>query len=162
MPLMLFRRLGALGVANAFVMLCTIIAIGISIYYSAWINNNTPAEDKKLFSMNVTTIRKHYSWFDIVKLPVFLAGANSLYEGNMVVLNFYSETDEPKKFYGIFVSVLITYTIVIGVCGYMGYFAFGQQSKDIILLNMPLTEPLAVTARILYLLTISGSFILLI
>ena len=96
-----------------------------------------------------------------MKLPVFLAGANALYEGNMVILNMYAETNDPKSFYCQGVWVLIIYTLVIGLCGYFGYFAYGQDSKDIILLNMPINESLAVTARVLYIITVMGSNVLL-
>ena len=45
--------------------------------------------------------------------------------------------------------------------GYLGYFAFGNSVKSVILYNLPNDDPLATTAKIFYILTISGSFVLL-
>lgn len=94
-------------------------------------------------------------------MPVFLAAANALYEGNMVILNVYAEISEPRNFYCLSAMVLIIYTIVIGLCGYMGYFAYGVYSKSIILLNMPIHESLAIASRIMYIVAVMGSNVLL-
>ena len=45
--------------------------------------------------------------------------------------------------------------------GYLGYFAFGQTSKSLILYNLPNEDLLALVAQAFYILTIAGSFILM-
>jgi len=77
-------------------------------------------------------------------------------------LNYYAETKQPKSFYVTLAIVIIIVTYVIAMTvGYLGYFAFGSSSKSLILFNLPSEDPLAVVAQLFYILTIAGSFVLL-
>ena len=46
--------------------------------------------------------------------------------------------------------------------GYLGYFAFGNTVKSVILYNLPHEDPASIVAQIFYILTIAGSYVLLI
>lgn len=51
---------------------------------------------------------------------------------------------------------------VAGTVGYLGYLAFGNGVKGVILYSLPNDDPAAITAKICYLLTIMGSFVIII
>jgi len=60
------------------------------------------------------------------------------------------------------VYVIITTTVFIAAfVGYLGYFTFGSSSKSVILYNLPPEDPMSITVKIFYLLTVMGSFVLL-
>ena len=46
--------------------------------------------------------------------------------------------------------------------GYLGYLAFGNSVKSVILYSLPNEDPAAITAKCCYVLTIMGSFVILI
>ena len=48
------------------------------------------------------------------------------------------------------------------VVGYIGYLAFGSTVKSVILLNLPNEDPMSITAKCCYVLTIMGSFVLIV
>jgi amino acid permease len=48
------------------------------------------------------------------------------------------------------------------VIGYVGYLAFGASVKSVILFNLPNEDPVSITAKCFYVLTICGSFVLVI
>merc|ERR1719460_1300495 len=87
----------------------------------------------------------------------------SLFEGNQQILNLYSETDKPQNFFMIAMIAIITLTFAVAATvGYLGYLAFGNSVKSVILYSLPNDDPAAITAKICYILTIMGSFVLLI
>ena len=59
------------------------------------------------------------------------------------------------------VIVVVTFILAMFV-GYLGYFAFGNSVKSVILYNLPSEDPASITAQIFYILTITGSYVLLI
>merc|ERR1719389_1234669 len=96
-------------------------------------------------------------------LPIFCATMMTLFEGNQQILNLYSEADKPQDFFMIAtISILIlTFFIAVAV-GYIGYLAFGASTKGVILYNLPNDDPASIFAKCAYVLTICGSFVLLI
>lgn len=96
-------------------------------------------------------------------IPVFCATMMTLFEGNQQILNLYAESDKPQNFFTIALTCILTLTVLIaGVVGYVGYFAFGSKTKSVILYNLPNEDPAAITAKICYILTIMGSFVIVI
>jgi len=87
----------------------------------------------------------------------------TLFEGNQQILNLYSEADKPQDFFllATICILILTFFIAIAV-GYIGYLAFGAATKGIILYNLPNDDPWAITAKCAYVLTICGSFVLII
>lgn len=61
-----------------------------------------------------------------------------------------------------FILILTLTIFVAATIGYVGYLAFGSKVKSVILLNLPNQDPSAIIAKICYILTIMGSFVLLI
>lgn len=60
------------------------------------------------------------------------------------------------------ISILSLTVFVAATIGYLGYLAFGNSVKGVILYSLPNDDPAAITAKICYVLTIMGSFVLLI
>jgi amino acid permease len=60
------------------------------------------------------------------------------------------------------ISILGLTVFVAATVGYLGYLAFGNSVKGVILYSLPNDDPAAITAKICYVLTIMGSFVLLI
>jgi amino acid permease len=87
----------------------------------------------------------------------------TLFEGNQQILNLYAEADQPESFFMISVICIVVLTLFIAATiGYLGYLAFGASTKSVILLNLPNEDPLSVAAKICYVLTIMGSFVIII
>ena len=87
----------------------------------------------------------------------------TLFEGNQQILNVYSEADKPQDFFMITMAIILILTVLIAsTVGYLGYLAFGATTKSLILYNLPNDDPLSITAKICYILTITGSFVLVI
>jgi len=96
-------------------------------------------------------------------LPVFCANMMSLFEGNQMILNIYSEADAPSTFFTQVASIIVFVALFIaGLIGYIGYFAYGNTTKSVILYNLPNDDTASVTAKCLYILCVCGSFVLLI
>lgn len=87
----------------------------------------------------------------------------TLFEGNQQILNLYAEADKPQDFFMIATICILFLTFLIAVSvGYIGYLAFGASTKGIILYNLPNENPWAIAAKCAYVLTVCGSFVLLI
>ena len=86
----------------------------------------------------------------------------SLFEGNITILNMYSEHDRPKNYFWVSASVMIVSAIITFTMGLMGYLAFGATTQEIILLNIPVDEPLAVAAKFMFLTSVAGNFIIMV
>jgi amino acid permease len=75
----------------------------------------------------------------------------------------YAESDKPAEFFIINITCILVLTIFIAAAiGYTGYLAFGNSVKGIILYSLPNEDPLSITAKICYILTIMGSFVILV
>jgi solute carrier family 36 (proton-coupled amino acid transporter) len=101
-------------------------------------------------------------YWDVSKLVLFMCGFQNMYEGNVNLLNLYGETRSPKNFSCNLIVVMIFITTLSVFMGIAGYLAFGEQTQDLILLNLPVGWGLSITAKLLYVFCICGSFLLLI
>jgi len=73
----------------------------------------------------------------------------------------YSEAENPEDFFKIIAISYGSVTIFIAAfLGVIGYLAFGDQTKNIILSNMPETEAIGVIARVSYLFAILGCWVI--
>ena len=71
---------------------------------------------------------------------MFMSAYMSLFEGNAVILNIYSEVDKPKEFIRI---LTFAFGIVIITCasfGWLGYQTFGTSIRSVVMLNLPPLE----------------------
>jgi amino acid permease len=63
------------------------------------------------------------------------------------------------------IIVICILTITLGVAmtvGYTGYLAFGASTKSVILYNLPNQDPISIIAKFCYVLTICGSFVIIV
>ena len=96
-------------------------------------------------------------------LPVFCASMQTLFEGNQQILNIYAETDKPQKFFTYATIIIIVLTLGVAVSvGYVGYLAFGNNQRSLLLYNLPNEDPWAITVELCYVVTMAGSFVLVI
>ena len=87
----------------------------------------------------------------------------TLFEGNQQILNIYADADKPKRFYSILTTSLVILLIILAIfLGMMGYLAFGDDCKSILLYNLPANETASIVAKVFYIITVMGSYILLI
>jgi hypothetical protein len=87
----------------------------------------------------------------------------NLFEGNQQILNLYAEVDKPQQFFLIvavlFVLILVFVAILVG---YVGYLAFGDTVHSLLIYNLPSHDFISVLAKVCYVVTITGSFVLVI
>lgn len=76
------------------------------------------------------------------------------------MLNVYAETRSPKNFSCLMFMAMFLATALTVSMGIAGYLAFGDQTEDMILLNLPVGWGLSITAKLLYVACICGSFLL--
>ena len=84
-----------------------------------------------------------------------------LFEGNSSILSLYAEVDQPKHFLKYTILSFILIVIFCIFCGALSFMTFGQKIEDIVLLNFEESN-ISDFAKILYLFTIMGSYVILI
>jgi amino acid permease len=78
-----------------------------------------------------------YEFFNFSLFPLFMGEVMSVFEGNVGMLNIYSQQNEPRT---MFRQTVITHLTVGGLClllGGLSYFAYGNLTQDIVLYNLP-------------------------
>jgi len=98
-----------------------------------------------------------YEYLDVAMLPAFMGEVLAIFEGNVGILNIYSQQNNPKS---MFCQTLITHIVVLGLCALMGvlsYLAYGNLIQDIVLYNLPKNSNFSTFVGILYMLNIVGS-----
>ena len=125
MPLLLMKRMSGIAKVNTVVIILTLVSIGIVIYYSSAIINNSEKENLEQFNLVVTDKDESYKYWDSSMLPLFMAGVMNVYEGNMVILNIYAEHSNPKNFFCVLATSQVVITVLIGSMATLGYLAFG-------------------------------------
>lgn len=152
-----------IGIFSIFVLVATFIAIGLILYMTSTILGKSAAEVEADHHIKLTEDDRNYKTFELIYLPVFCANMMSLFEGNQMILNLYSEADQPQNFFMQAAVIIVCLTLFIACAvGYIGYLAFGETTKSVILYNLPNDDPISITAKCLYILTICGSFVLII
>ena len=91
-----------------------------------------------------------------------MGGFSNYFEGNLVLLTLYAEAEKPKNFCGITILVQIVFVVIALGVATIAYMAFGNDTQDIILLNLPTGVPLSIGAKVLYISCIMGSYVLMI
>ena len=87
----------------------------------------------------------------------------NMFEGNQQILNLYAEADKPQQFVGITIGIISMLTIFLAVpVGFMGYLAFGDNVESVIIYNLPPNDTLSNIAKCFYVLTIMGSYLIVI
>ena len=78
-----------------------------------------------------------YEYFNMTVFPLFMGEVMSIFEGNVGILNIYSQQNEPRS---MFRQTVITHIVVFVMCllmGLLSYVAYGNLVQDIVLYNLP-------------------------
>ena len=68
---------------------------------------------------------------------MFLGEVLSIFEGNMGILNIYSQQNEPKTMMANVVWTHIIVCSLVIILSTMSYLAYGNMIQDIVLYNIP-------------------------
>ena len=163
MPIIYIRELSNIGYFSAIILIFSISSIIIIILLSTSIINMSPQQASEQYHINLTSNDRDFKYCDWLMIPIFISTFMNVFEGNQQILNLYSESEKPRAFFLVTSSVIVTISFMLALfVGYLGYFAFGNSSKSVILYNLPNEDPASITAQIFYILTITGSYVLLI
>lgn len=163
LPILFIKSMSKIGYFSIFILIFTFIAIIIIVVICIMILNKSPQEVNDDYGLPLTEEDRTYNSWDWLMIPVFCATMMTLFEGNQQILNLYAEADEPQNFFTIALICIIILTVFIAaLVGYLGYLAFGETTKSVILFNLPNEDPASITAKICYVLTIMGSFVIII
>eukprot|EP00929_Paragymnodinium_shiwhaense_P044056 TRINITY_DN22604_c0_g1_i5.p1 TRINITY_DN22604_c0_g1~~TRINITY_DN22604_c0_g1_i5.p1 ORF type:complete len:412 (+),score=59.49 TRINITY_DN22604_c0_g1_i5:78-1313(+) len=88
--------------------------------------------------------------FNASKCGLFMGTIAFSFEGIPMMLPIRSSMREPEKFMSLFVPVLIFVVAFFVVFGMMGYLAYGDTVNDVVLLNLPNSDPVVVTIKLGY------------
>jgi hypothetical protein len=99
LPIICLKQMSFIGIFSIFVLIATFIAIGLILYMSSTILSESAADVEANNHIKLTEDDRSYKTFEILYLPVFCANMMSLFEGNQMILNLYSEADKPDTFF---------------------------------------------------------------
>lgn len=95
-------------------------------------------------------------------LILFMSTFMCIFEGNTSILSLYSETKQPKNFIPINICSQICLIIMFFFSSLLGYLTFGKTLRSVVLLNLPSEDPLTLATQSFYMVTIMGSYVILI
>jgi proton-coupled amino acid transporter len=95
-------------------------------------------------------------------LILFMSTFMCIFEGNTSLLSLYSETNQPKHFIPINICAQICLITLFFFSSLLGYLTFGKTLRSVVLLNLPSEDPLTLATQSFYLVTIMGSYVILI
>jgi amino acid permease len=95
LPIVLLRRLAAVGIFSIVILCFTFLALGIIVYMCSKIYYMTPQEVNDEYHLDLTEDDRNYNYWDTSMLPLFCATMMTLFEGNQQILNVYAEADRP-------------------------------------------------------------------
>jgi len=84
-------------------------------------------------------------WINPESFPMFLGTAVYTFEGTTMIIPIYNSMKNKECLVSLVVTVLSTITIVLCMVGGVNFFAYGQNTKAIILSNLPQEGMLAVS-----------------
>lgn len=163
LPILYVREMRSIGVFNSAVLAFTFCSFGIIIFVCCKILSQSFAQTETEFKIKLTADDWNYKLWDWGALPVFCATMMNIFEGNQNILNLYASAQNPGRFYKLVSSLFLVVSVAIGILvGILGYFAFGNSCQSTILLNMPSESNLGVMAKVCYVITILGSYVILV
>ena len=101
-----------------------------------------------------------YEYFNYPMFPLFLGEVLSVFEGNVGLLNLYSQQNEPRT---MMKQTALTHIIVLALClamGSLSYLSYGSLTQDIVLFNLPQGSNVATFVALLYMLNVTGSIMM--
>ena len=77
-------------------------------------------------------------------------------------MNLYAEADHPKKFFPLLTILFTILLVFVAVMfGMIGYITFGNTIESVIVYNLPSADIISIIAKMLFIVTISGSFVIM-
>lgn len=161
-PVLLQREMKSIGYFSIFCLTSTLVAVSMVIYLEADIFKNGPEYATGKLKLTLTKQDLEYKLIDWAQIPMFVSTFMCIFEGNSSIMNIYSEVDKPQVFTK---QLLVGFIVVILACtcfGLFGYLTFGQSIKSVVLFNLPNEDPLSIATKLCYLITIMGSYVIII
>ena len=161
LPFVLQKSLKNVAIFSIFALASSLVTIGIVFGLEGEIQSHSYTFIQREMALHLDDSDFKYKYIEWANMPLVASTFMALYEGNSIIVSIYAETAEPKHFVR---DVIIGYSVVasfgIGF-GYFSYLTLGDKITDIILLVLPTNSHWAVTAKIMYLFTIMGSYVLI-
>jgi hypothetical protein len=162
LPILFTKQFRNIGFFSALVLCFTMVSFGIISYISFDILTQDADSIWNNYKIRILPSDHEYKMHDWRAFPIFCATMMNIFEGNQTILNLYASADKPKSFFKIISVLFVIVSLCIGVAvGVLGYVAFGNSCSSTILLNMPNEVFIGVFAKVCYIVTIIGSYVLL-
>lgn len=162
LPLLYQKNLSKIGYFSLFAVFCTAVSFVLIMFICFNIYTMNEKEVMKEYGLKITKEDRNYNYWNFSMLPAFCAAMMNIFEGNQQILNLYAEADHPKKFFPLLIILFTILLVFIAVLfGLIGYITFGNTIESVIIYNLPSDDTLSILAKMLFIVTISGSFILL-
>lgn len=162
LPVILQRKFKNIGIFSLIVLCFTLVSFALIAYVCISIIIHPLEESNKIFNLQLTEKDVKYVKWDFSMLPMFCSTMMNIFEGNQQILNLYAEADKPKSFFVtvslIFIVLSVFFASLIGI---LGYLAFGNSCESTILFNMPNDAAIGIAAKLCYVTTIMGSYVIL-
>ena len=162
LPFFLQKQLKHVAMFSIFTLICTLVSLGIVLALETEIETHTYKFIDRTMAFHLRDKDFDYKYMNWSSLPSVASVFMALYEGTSVVITIYSETSEPKQFVR---NVILGYSFVavFGILfGYFSYLSLGSKIDDIILLVLPNGSRWSIFCKMMYLVTIMGSYVIMI
>jgi amino acid permease len=146
---------------SIFTLACTLISLGIVLGLETEIQTHSYRFIEREMAFHLGDKDFAYKYIDWHRLPIVSSVFMALYEGTSVIVTIYSEASEPKHFVRN-MSLGYSFVAVFGILfGYFSYLTLGDKCNDIILLVLPNGSHWAIFCKVMYLITIMGSYVIM-
>ena len=161
LPVLYIRSLAGIGYFSMVILCFTLSSFIIIIVISIKVLELTPDEANAEYGLELTEEDRNYKKIDPFMVPVFGATMMSMFL-NQQQINVYAECDSPEDFFWQATTIVLVIAICFGVpIGFLGYLAFGNSVKSIILYNLPNQDPASICAKFFIILNLLGSYVII-
>ena len=161
LPVLYIRSLAGVGYFSMVILCFTLTAFIIIIVTSIKVLQLSPEEANAEYGLELTEEDRNYKKIDLFMVPVFGATMMSMFL-NQQQINLYAECDSPEDFFWQACTVVFVIAICFGLpIGFLGYLAFGNSVKSIILYNLPNQDPASICAKFFIILNLLGSYVII-
>lgn len=149
LPLLLLcwvRNLKYLAPFSAFASAVTILSFGITLYY--------------VFS-DIPSLRERTTVSGVAELPLFFGTVMFSMSAIGIIMPLENEMKKPKNFtsrFGVLNVAMLSIAVIYALFGFFGYLKYGEDVAGSITLNLPPTELLAQSVRVMQSIAIFCTF----
>jgi solute carrier family 36 (proton-coupled amino acid transporter) len=154
LPVILQSKLTNIAYFSIFALISTIISIVLTTISEVRILREPDLAARPL--------EEEHLYLNPSNLILFMSTFMCIFEGNTSILSLYSETKQPKNFIPINIFSQICLITLFFFSSLLGYLTFGKTLRSVVLLNLPSEDPLTLATQSFYLVTIMGSYVILI